>query len=226
MAGIGERYRRMDESHERPPETTKAPKQACECSTCSLLWRLSLTFPLGLVVMAIVAVSARVLPGDPDIWTAVPFAQDLGHKAAVFVPYVLVPFLAIGLTAAIVNYFLGSHGGFQWWGEFAGLGAAAVSVVWSLEVVFNRTYTAGVKRRRLGQLHRPGVGHLPAGRRHRRTGRSHHRGASRSPLAILIPPPQFSSITPAGHAGMPPAHIGPPLSRGGPPALERLNARP
>jgi len=134
----------MGERHEKPSETIKAPKQTCECSTCSLIWRLSLTFLLGLVVMAAVAISARVLPGDPDIWTAMPFAQDLGHKAAVFVPYVVVPFLAIGLMAAVVNYLLGSHGGFQWWGEFAGLGAAAVSVVWSLEVVFNRTYTAGV----------------------------------------------------------------------------------
>lgn len=134
----------MNERHERPSETIKAPKQACECSTCSLVLRLSLTFLLGLVVMAAVAISARVLPGDPAIWTAVPFAQDLGHKAAVFVPYVVVPFLAIGLMAAIVNYLLGSHGGFQWWGEFAGLGAAAVSVIWSFEVVFNRTYTAGV----------------------------------------------------------------------------------
>lgn len=133
----------MDERHETAPKPPTAPHHAPECSTCSLILRLSLTFLLGLVVMAAVAVSARVLPGDSAIWSAMPFAQEFGHRAAVFVPYAVVPFLAIGLMAALVNYWLGSHGGFQWWGEFAGLGAAAVSVVWSLQVVFNRTYTAG-----------------------------------------------------------------------------------
>jgi hypothetical protein len=94
--------------------------------------------------MAVVAMSARVLPGDSVLCTALPFAHEFGHKALVFVPYVLVPFLAVAITAALANYWLGSHGGFRWWGEFAGLGAASVSILWSLQVVFNRTYTAGV----------------------------------------------------------------------------------
>lgn len=133
----------MDERNQRPPKVPTAPKPAPSCSTGSLVLRLSITFLLGLVVMAAVAVSVRVLPGDTAIWTAMPFAQDFAHRAAVFVPYVVVPFVAIMLTAALVNYWLGSHGGFEWWGEFAGLGAAAISVVWGLQIVFNRTYTAG-----------------------------------------------------------------------------------
>ena len=144
-------------------------------------------------------------------------------RAAVFVPYVAVPFLAIGLMAAIVNYFLGSHGGFQWWGEFAGLGAAAVSVVWSLEVVFNRTYTAGVNADVSGSfIVQVLVTCLLASVIGGQIGRT-IAGVTAASGALRLGGCHVSRLS-AVQACLR-AHP-PTVTAGGPPALERLNARP